>query len=188
MHSLVRTVTLLTILSATSLAQPEALTIEAVESLERFASLPASTVEWERVVPPIAGEQANAQIAAVRVRNHETGVEMGGVRIRFASGEIRDAVWVPEALVEPLLDALAEVDDSARRIEPGVSNGCYGSCRFLSAMRAGAHFFYVSRCSTITGWSGLSAHTGRNTFRFTGLNAAAFRSALARAAEELQRR
>ena len=165
-------------------------TAEALAALERFALQPATRVTWSKDLGRVSSGQAEATVTAAVFEDRAQGRRMLGVRITFTSPEATDRVFVAKEFLQPLSKALSDIETQAEELlrTAGSSSRCFGSCEFLSAMREGAHFFHASQCSMSDGWSGLSVSTGARTFRFTGLGAAPFKAALARAAEELRQR
>ncbi len=191
MYSAARIITFCAVLLMPGSAQVSSPTAEELERLEQFVSQPGSRVISSKDLGHIAGGESDALITAVIVQGGDpTKQQMRGIRIQFTTGDVRDQIYVAEEFLQPLVKALVEIEAQSDQFlsRPRVNSRCFGSGAFLSAMRTGAHFFHASQCSMSDGWTGLSVSTGSKTFRFTGLNPAPFRTAIARAATEFEQR
>lgn len=197
MHSVCRVIAfcglLLNILAPNILApnigygQPPKPSAAQLEAMERFARHPAARVSWSNEVDRIEAGRAHAVVTAMVVEDaSQPPKRMRGIRIDLVDGDVKDQVYTSEEHLARLIKALNEIASGlpahlART--PAGSNGCYGSGEFW--LQEG-HALSASAC-TSAGWSGLSVGTGNHvTFRFTGLNPAAFSAAIARARDELK--
>ena len=170
-------------------AQVNAPTASQLVEMELFSTRPSAHVTWSKEVERINSDQAKAVITALIVEDGgQTPRQMRGIRIDLASQDIKDQVYVSEAFLERLINALDEISAGMGSFlsRPGGSSRCFGSAAFLSAFREGAHVFHASQCSMRDGWFGLSVSTGAAAFRFSGLDPAPFASAIARARDELK--
>jgi hypothetical protein len=161
-------------------------TASQLEALEKFAKNPTARVTWSKEVGRIDTGQAKAVVTVLVVEDlAQTPHQMRGVIISLMDQHVEDEVYVGEEFLERLIKALNDIRFFSTS---SGSSRCSGSDAFLSAFREGAHVFHASQCSMADGWAGLSVATGRETFRFTSQNPAAFARTIARAREELKLR
>jgi len=170
-------------------AQVNSPTASQLAEMERFSTQPTARVTWSKEVERVTSDQTKAVITALIVEDGaQTPRQMRGIRIDLASQNMKDRVYVGEAFLERLIDALHEISAGIGSFlsRPGGSSRCFGSAAFLAAFREGAHVFHASQCSMADGWFGLSVSTGAATFRFSHLDPSPFASAIARASDELK--
>ena len=179
-RTLVAAVSLLAF-SATGYSQDAEPTATQLTAMEEFIGQPATRIVWSSEAGRIAAEGSEAVLTAIIAENGTR--QMRGIEIAFTAPQAgQDKVYVSQEFFERLLGALDDASMSAPTVR-----GCMGSGKFLSAMRAGAHFFFASQC-TQTGVNVLQAGTGRGFFFFPNVDSAPFAGAIRNAHAQLKER
>lgn len=161
----------------------EAPTPAQLAALEDFAVQPSAQIRWTSPAQTIESAGAQAAVMAIIIDDaQQTPPRMRGIRIDLTTQESKEEVYIPEQFIGRLLKSLKEVSDNSPSFltENQGGNVCFGSCEFLAAMRAGAHFFTASQCSSEDG-SVLNVSTGRALFPFVGLDPGPFTAAIEQA-------
>lgn len=160
--------------------QPEP-TFDQLAAMEDFIAQPSTRIVWSSEAGRIETEGSEAVLTAIIAENGSRKIR--GIEIALSSSQTgQDKVYIGEEFFERLLGAL---DDAA--IGPLRGTGCMGSGKFLTALRAGAHFFFASQCN-YNGVHQLQVGTGRAFYFFLNLTPAPFAAAIRRAESQLRER
>jgi hypothetical protein len=150
-------------------------------AMEEFISQPATRVVWSGEAGRIAADGSAAVFTAIVAENGTR--RMRGIEIALSTQQATaDKVYVSVEFFERLLGALDDASMSAPTVR-----GCMGSGKFLTAMRAGAHFFFASQCNQ-GGVDVLQVGTGHGFFFFPNLNPAPVADAIRQAKADLKER